>query len=63
MRKTDRFCVDCGEQMNTWDVRLTKTFKVRDTCERCFCRIYDLDQDAFRERMERFFGMRPCRGI
>lgn len=62
-RMTDRCCHKCGKQMNTWDVRLTKTFKVFDTCEDCFCDIYDMDKDAFRERMEDYLGMRPCKGI
>ena len=28
-------CHKCGGQMNSWDKRLTKTFKVRNTCEKC----------------------------
>lgn len=49
--------------MNSWDKRLTNTFKVRNTCERCFCNIYDMDTDAFRKQMEDFFDMRPCQGL
>lgn len=61
--KTLEICHKCGRQMDSWDKRLTKTFKVYNTCERCFCRIYDMDQEAFRAQMENFFGMRPCQGI
>jgi hypothetical protein len=59
----DEYCHRCGEQMNSWDMRLTKTFKVRNTCESCFCRIYDMERDDFRTSMENFFDMRPCQGI
>lgn len=59
----DEYCCWCNAQMNTWDMRLTKTFKVKNTCENCFCEIYDMDRDAFRTRMEDFFGIRPCQGI
>lgn len=57
------YCHKCSSQMNSWDKRLTNTFKVRNTCERCFCNIYDMDTDAFRKQMEDFFDMRPCQGL
>lgn len=63
VRWLDEYCHKCGEQMNSWDMRLTKTFKVKNTCEKCFCDIYDMDQERFRSSMEDFFGMRPCQGI
>ena len=63
MKGNDRECHKCGRKMNTWDIRLTKAFKSYDTCEQCFCDIYDMDKDAFRNRMENYFGMRPCMGI
>lgn len=59
----DECCHKCGSRMNSWDRRLTNTFKVVDTCERCFCSIYDMDKDAFRKQMEDFFDMRPCQGL
>lgn len=34
----DENCHKCGARMNSWDARLTKTFKVRNTCEKCFAR-------------------------
>ena len=58
-----RSCHKGGKKMNTWDARLTKTFKTFDTCEQCFCDIYDMDKGAFRNRMEDYFGMRPCKGM
>ena len=63
MKKIEAYCHKCGTQMNTWDMRLTKAFKTRNTCEECFCDIYDMDKDAFRDRMENYFDMRPCKGI
>lgn len=59
----DEACTSCGGQMNSWDKRLTNTFKVRNTCEKCFCKIYDLETESFRKRMVDFFGIRPCQGI
>lgn len=49
--------------MNSWDKRLTNTFKIENTCENCFCKIYDMDKDSFRNAMEDFWGIRPCQGI
>lgn len=63
MRQLKETCHKCGEQMNTWDMRLTKTFKTYNTCENCFCKIYDMDRDAFRRHMEEYLDMRPCKGI
>ncbi len=58
-----RVCKKCGTKMNTWDIRLTKTFKTFNTCEKCFCKIYDMDVDTFRKHMEDYLDMRPCKGI
>lgn len=63
VRWLDEYCHKCNCQMNSWDMRLTKTFKVHNTCERCFCEIYDMDTESFRNQMEDFFGMRPCQGL
>lgn len=63
IRWLNETCHKCGSQMNSWDMRLTKTFKVKNTCEKCFCEIYDMDKDRFRSQMEDFFGMRPCQGL
>ena len=58
-----RYCYKFGVQMNTWDVRLTNIFKVYDTCESCFCKIYDMDQDTFRNYMDKYLDERPCQGL
>ena len=59
----NEYCHKCNAQMNSWDKRLTKTFKVLNTCEKCFCEIYDMDKEHFRDQMENFFGMAPCQGL
>lgn len=59
----NEYCYKCNKQMNSWDMRLTKTFNVKNICEKCFCKIYDMDIEVFRDKMEDFFGMRPCQGI
>lgn len=62
-KRLDRYCHKCNMQMNSWDAKLTNAFKTYDTCEKCFCKIYDMDKDAFRKRMEDYLGIRPCMGI
>lgn len=59
----NEYCHKCNSRMNSWDMRLTKTFKTYNTCEKCFCEIYDMDRDSFRSNMEDFWGIRPCQGI
>lgn len=61
--KTKRICHKCGKEMNTWDCRLSSTFKTYDTCEECFCSIYGMDKNVFRQRMEDYLDIRPCKGI
>lgn len=62
-KKTTKNCHLCQKMLNTWDERLYKTFRSYPTCEECYCKIYDMDKNAFRKRMEDYFGMRPCKGI
>ena len=54
----------CGSRLNSWDARLSKTLASQNpVCEKCIAKEYDMDVEALRERMEDFFGMRPCQGI
>lgn len=47
-----------------WDARLSKTLAYKiPVCEKCIAKEYDMDVNALRDRMEDFFGMRPCQGI
>lgn len=57
-------CNICGNELNSWDKRLSKTLAYKlPACESCIAREYDIDRDELRNRMEDFFGMRPCIGI
>lgn len=58
----ERRCHKCGCKLGSWDEMLTEAFKTYDICEQCFCDIYNMDKDALRVRMTRYFGMRPCMG-
>lgn len=57
-------CNICSTQLNSWDARLSKTLAYKiPVCEGCIAKEYGMDAGALRERMEDFFGMRPCQGI
>ncbi len=57
-------CSICEKQLNSWDKRLSKTLAYKNSvCESCIAKEYDMEVEAFRSRMEEFFGMRPCQGI
>lgn len=63
-RMTDKYCNICGEQLNTWDIRLSKTLAYKiPVCEKCIAKEYDMEVNSLRKRMEDFFGIRPCVGI
>lgn len=60
----DGGCNICGKQINSWDKRLSKTLAYKiPCCEACIAKEYDMELEAFRKRMENFFGMRPCIGL
>lgn len=64
IRWLDTNCNICHAQINSWDARLSKTLAYKiPVCEKCIAKEYDMDVDALRERMEDFFGMRPCQGL
>lgn len=57
-------CNSCGKQINSWDKRISKALVYRyPCCEACIAKEYDMDIDALRNRMEHYFGIRPCLGI
>ena len=57
-------CHVCGEELNSWDARVSKALGYRNTaCEKCIAKEYGKDVDEVRDIMEDFFGMRPCQGI
>lgn len=64
LRWLDENCNCYGRQINSWDKRISKTLAYRYACcEHCIAKEYDIDVEAFRHRMENYFGMRPCLGL
>ena len=60
----DEYCNKCGNQINSWDARLSKALAYRfPCCEACIAVEYDMTADELRDRMEDYFGIRPCLGI
>ena len=57
-------CNICNARLNSWDARLSKVLAYKNpVCEKCIAKEYGMEAQALRERMEDFFGMRPCQGI
>lgn len=60
----DKDCNICGSQLNSWDARLSKVLAYKiPVCENCIAKEYDEEPEALRNRMENYFGMRPCMGL
>lgn len=61
---TNEICNICGQKLNSWDCRLSKTLAYKEPiCESCIAEEYDMTKEALRERMEEYFDIRPCIGI
>lgn len=64
LRWLDEYCHVCGEQLNSWDERISKALRYRNlTCEKCVAREYGYTVNQVRDTMEEYFGLRPCQGI
>ena len=64
VRWLDQDCNKCGRQLNSWDARLSKTLAYKyPCCESCIAGEYDMSAERLRDRMEDYFGMRPCQGL
>ncbi len=60
----DENCNSCDARLNSWDIKLSKALAYRiPVCEKCIAKEYDMDVDVLRDRMEGYFGIRPCVGI
>lgn len=60
----DEECNICNARLNSWDERLSKTLAYKiPVCEKCIAKEYDLEVDVLRDKMEGYFGIRPCVGI
>lgn len=63
-RYIKEWCTSCGHQLNTWDKKCYSAFKLKCLCEKCVSsEIFDITVDEFRDVMEEYFGMRPCKGV
>lgn len=64
IRWLNEYCNCCGKQINSWDKRISNALVYRYACcEKCIAKEYDVDIGALRNRMEHYFGMRPCMGL
>ena len=64
VKMLDEDCNICGQQLNTWDARLSKTLMYQNNvCEKCIAEEYDMDVDKLRSYFEDVFGMKPCTGL
>ena len=64
LRWLDKECNSCGKQLNTWDMRLSKTLTYEfPVCEHCIAVEYDMDVAVLRSHFENVFGLVPCTGL
>lgn len=48
-KKIDEYCNSCGEQLNTWDARISKALAYKyPVCEKCIAKEYDREVDELR---------------
>jgi len=63
-KRINKNCNSCEAQLNTWDMRLSKTLAYKyPVCEKCIGREYDLEISELRNKMEHYYDIRPCIGI
>lgn len=63
-KHTGQYCHSCGQELTSWEIRCSKALAYRNyVCEQCIAKEYDLTPDEFRDKLEDYFGMRPCRGL
>lgn len=59
-----KHCHNCGQKLTSWDLRCNKALGYKNpVCEKCIAKEYQISVDEVRERLEDFFGMRPCMGL
>lgn len=65
LRKLGIPCPLCGQELNSWDNRASRAlgYLHYQVCESCLCKEYGKNRDEFRDILEEYFGMRPCKGI
>ena len=56
-------CNICDKRLTSWDLRCSKVLGYKHPiCERCIAKEYGMNTTQLRDRLEDFFGMRPCQG-
>lgn len=63
-KHTGRCCNVCDQELTSWDLRCSKALAYKHpVCERCIAKEYDVEVMELRDKLEDFFGMRPCQGL
>lgn len=54
-------CAECDRELTRWDIQVSKTLAYKyPVCKYCMADEYDMKVEALEERMEHFYGIRPC---
>ena len=60
----DEHCNVCGNQLNSWDAKISKTLQYKyKCCEKCIAKEYDIEIPKLRDTMKDLYGLLPCAGI
>ncbi len=63
-KHTGKYCNICKNELTSWDLRLSKSLAYKNpVCEACIAKEYGLTADELRDKMEDYFGLRPCQGL
>lgn len=63
-KQTGKYCEICGKEMTTWDIRCSKALGYKHPLdEECIAKEYEISVDELRDKLEDYFGMRPCMGL
>ena len=64
VRWIDENCIACGNQLNSWDEKLSKTLQYKNKkCEKCIADEYGMTKETLRNTMQELYGLLPCQGI
>lgn len=64
VRWLDEKCITCGNRLNSWDAKLSKTLQYHNRkCEKCIAKEYGITTEELRNTMQELFGLLPCQGI
>lgn len=64
VKHTGKYCNCCDQELTSWDLRCSKALAYKSpVCEVCIAKEYEITVDELRDKLEGFFGMRPCMGL